>query len=245
MKKIKENKTELTYGSFLKSATLLANIGKEQEIVGHTTTDDIAIKPHRMLTDEELYNACEGRTAHKGARHGLTLNGKLARLAEQDKILLEKMKSGAAHEEIFNGDGFTPVVNKKKVKKKAKSADDLLAKPTTFVEKLETEKIVDDNDYLLKKSKKRDKKDQERAEMLIKEIRTIALTDKLGDEEMPEDFFSEKVQKKLAKAERKRILKSLDHKQLSDIVDNKLHEEVAKNKKKSKKRKHIEENTEM
>ena len=225
----------------MKSATLLANIGREQEIVGHTTTDDIAIRPHRMLTDEELYNACEGRTAHKGARHGLNLNGKLARLAEQDRILLEKMKGGAAHEEIFNGDGFTPVVNKKKVKKKAKSADDLLAKPTTFVEKLETEKFIEQSDYVLKKSKKRDKKDQERAELLIKEIRTIALTDKINDDEMPENFLTDRAQKKLEKAERKRIANMMDHKQIRDIVDNQLHEEVARIKKKSKKRKHIEE----
>nr|CAI5846827.1 unnamed protein product [Callosobruchus analis] len=31
------------------------------------------------LTDEELFAACGGRTAHKGARHGLKLSGKLSR----------------------------------------------------------------------------------------------------------------------------------------------------------------------
>lgn len=45
MKKIRENQTEMTYGNFLKSATLLANTGVEQDINGHTSTNDIEIKP--------------------------------------------------------------------------------------------------------------------------------------------------------------------------------------------------------
>lgn len=199
-----------------------------------------------MLTDEELLDACEGRTAHKGARHGLNLNGKLARLAEQDRILLEKLKGGAAHEEIFNGDGFTPVVNKKKVKKKAKSADDLLAKQATFVDNPVIEKLLQEGDYILKKSKKRDKKDQERAELLINEIKTFALTEKVVEDAMTEDFVKtfERAQKKLDKAEKKRIAKLMDLKQLGEIVNNELHEEVTRIKKRSKKRKHIEDATE-
>ncbi|NXK00025.1 GPTC4 protein, partial [Corythaixoides concolor] len=42
---------------------------------------------HR-LTDEELMRACGGRTAHKGARHGLTMSAKLARLEEQERAFL-------------------------------------------------------------------------------------------------------------------------------------------------------------
>lgn len=45
MKKIRENQTEMTYGNFLKSATLLANTGVEEDINGHTSTNDIEIKP--------------------------------------------------------------------------------------------------------------------------------------------------------------------------------------------------------
>jgi len=66
MKKIKESKTSLQYGSFLKAATLLANVGKEEAIDGHVSTTDIEIKPIQVLTDEELFKACGGRTAHKG-----------------------------------------------------------------------------------------------------------------------------------------------------------------------------------
>lgn len=54
MRKLKKTNTSLQYGSFLKSATLLANVGKEEEIEGHTSTNDIEIKPLSILTDQEL-----------------------------------------------------------------------------------------------------------------------------------------------------------------------------------------------
>lgn len=54
MKKLKQASTSLQYGSFLKSATLLANVGKEEEIEGHLSTNDIEIKPITVLSDEDL-----------------------------------------------------------------------------------------------------------------------------------------------------------------------------------------------
>lgn len=68
LKKLKESNTQLQYGNFLKSATLLANVGEEKEIEGHVTTNDIEIKPIQVLTDEELLKACDFRTAHKGKK---------------------------------------------------------------------------------------------------------------------------------------------------------------------------------
>lgn len=43
---------------------------------------------YNQLTDEQLYTACGGRTAHKTARHNLPLSGKLERIAQQDSIFL-------------------------------------------------------------------------------------------------------------------------------------------------------------
>ncbi|XP_062521665.1 G patch domain-containing protein 4-like [Corticium candelabrum] len=37
-----------------------------------------------MVSDDELFLACGGRTAHRAARHGLKLSGKLKRLAKQE-----------------------------------------------------------------------------------------------------------------------------------------------------------------
>ncbi|XP_055686505.1 G patch domain-containing protein 4 [Lutzomyia longipalpis] len=81
-----------TYGNFVRCATLTAE-GREDRIEeedGDTFTDYTPLA-RPALNDDDLFRACGGRTAHKGARHGLTLSGKLARLAEQDNLLLQKM----------------------------------------------------------------------------------------------------------------------------------------------------------
>ncbi|XP_047360759.1 G patch domain-containing protein 4 [Vespa velutina] len=50
-----------------------------------------SIKKIPILTDEELFKACGGRTLHKGARHGLDMNGKLERVAKHEKKLMHLM----------------------------------------------------------------------------------------------------------------------------------------------------------
>lgn len=64
MKKLKNSGAKLQYGNFLKSATLLTDV--EKDIEGHITTADIEIKPFQVVNDDELFKACDGRTAHKG-----------------------------------------------------------------------------------------------------------------------------------------------------------------------------------
>uniref|UniRef100_A0A1B0DAS3 G patch domain-containing protein 4 n=1 Tax=Phlebotomus papatasi TaxID=29031 RepID=A0A1B0DAS3_PHLPP len=79
------------YGNFVKCATLTSE-GQEDRVEDENADAFPEYTPlPRPLTDEELFNACGGRTAHKGARHGLTLSGKLSRLAQQDNLLLQKM----------------------------------------------------------------------------------------------------------------------------------------------------------
>ncbi|KPP59229.1 hypothetical protein Z043_122869, partial [Scleropages formosus] len=98
----KPRKAELTkaklYGCFVKSATLLS--GQEQPEKKTCGTDDSSGSEHEeqeldlstttKLSDEDLMKACGGRTAHKGARHGLTMNAKLARLEQQEQEFLAK-----------------------------------------------------------------------------------------------------------------------------------------------------------
>ncbi|XP_051901896.1 G patch domain-containing protein 4-like [Pristis pectinata] len=50
------------------------------------------------LTDEELVRVCGGRTAHRGARHGLTMNAKLARLEEQEQNSWPSTGSGTGEQ---------------------------------------------------------------------------------------------------------------------------------------------------
>ncbi|NWX57753.1 GPTC4 protein, partial [Promerops cafer] len=80
----------LLYGRFVKSATLTA-CGEESVTSSESFQEEeekLDLSSVRRLTDEELVQACGGRTAHKGARHGLTMSAKLARLEEQERAFL-------------------------------------------------------------------------------------------------------------------------------------------------------------
>lgn len=91
-----DNKAML-YGQFVKGATLDNN----QEVKSEGEKEDASevteyLEEDRQtlqkLPDEEILKICGGMTAHKGARHGLKLNGKLERIQEQERLLLEKWK---------------------------------------------------------------------------------------------------------------------------------------------------------
>ena len=78
------------YKTFLKTSTL-ENGKMTQEKTLSTKSE---VKPellHFAISDDDLFKACGGRTAHKGARHGLNLTGKLARIAQQEKEMLSAL----------------------------------------------------------------------------------------------------------------------------------------------------------
>lgn len=109
------------YANFRKTSTL-GNDGRERidatsEGASFSTFQEPA--KTRILTDEELFNACGGRTAHKGARHGLNLSGKLSRIAEQEAVLLEKLeKNKNCPQKLFTETETEPAttIKAKKVK---------------------------------------------------------------------------------------------------------------------------------
>lgn len=86
------------YGCFVKSATLLSG----QEHPEPTSPPDGSSsseeeQEHKLdlstttnLSDADLISACGGRTAHKGARYGLTMSAKLARLEQQEAEFMAK-----------------------------------------------------------------------------------------------------------------------------------------------------------
>ncbi|KAM6910426.1 G patch domain-containing protein 4 [Xenentodon cancila] len=97
------------YGCFVKSATLLS--GQEQpEPKSDSSADDTSsssdeeedqrldLSSTTKLSDADLMKVCGGRTAHKGARHGLTMSAKLARLEQQEAEFMAKfgLKTQAA-----------------------------------------------------------------------------------------------------------------------------------------------------
>lgn len=84
-----ENYKGLEYGSFIKTEKLTGTRIHHFDKVPENT---YSTNNFQALTDDELFAACGGRTAHKAARHGLKLNGKLSRIEKQEKMLLKKMR---------------------------------------------------------------------------------------------------------------------------------------------------------
>lgn len=78
------------YGAFVKSATLVS--GREQAVGGasSSSSDEDELDLSSKLSDAQLVKACGGRTAHKGARHGLNMSAKLARLEQQEAEFMAK-----------------------------------------------------------------------------------------------------------------------------------------------------------
>ncbi|XP_071493810.1 uncharacterized protein [Diadema antillarum] len=79
----------LLYGSFVKHGTMKADglISQEKTSLSSSSDDSESDEdPPESYegNDERLYKACGGRTAHKGARHGLHLSGKLKRIQMQE-----------------------------------------------------------------------------------------------------------------------------------------------------------------
>lgn len=123
------------YSHFVKSGTLTG--GTFTQEAGQDQLEEEADQSKiRTLTDEELVKACGGRTAHKGARHGQKMSGKLQRLqeAEQQFLLQMKQQQAAASQSTAavtpatihladspeNGEEWTVAKAKKKKKKKDK-----------------------------------------------------------------------------------------------------------------------------
>nr|XP_022307009.1 G patch domain-containing protein 4-like [Crassostrea virginica] len=89
-----DNKSML-YGQFVKGATLDNNEEVTTNEGDPTKVKEVVEEDRQMLQklpDDEILRICGGMTAHKGARHGLKLNGKLERIQEQERLLLEKWK---------------------------------------------------------------------------------------------------------------------------------------------------------
>ncbi|XP_062048490.1 G patch domain-containing protein 4 [Lepus europaeus] len=86
-------KPNLLYQKFVKVATLTSGGEKpDKDLESCSDEDNEGPNPPRILTDEMLLQACEGRTAHKAARLGITMKAKLARLEAQEQAFLAQLK---------------------------------------------------------------------------------------------------------------------------------------------------------
>ncbi|XP_015121658.1 G patch domain-containing protein 4 [Diachasma alloeum] len=120
---IKKN-NNLHFGNFIKTSTLHDGENTEDEEYSsnkiHMTEKSEMLS---VLTDEELFKACGGRTAHKGARHGIKLSGKLARIERQEQELLAKQNQPST-----SFDWVTVEVKRKKKRKHEKMDYEVLGR---------------------------------------------------------------------------------------------------------------------
>ncbi|XP_026083203.1 G patch domain-containing protein 4 isoform X3 [Carassius auratus] len=122
----------MLYGCFVKSATLLS--GEEQSEKTSESDDrssssededqNLDLSSTTKLSDTDLLKACGGRTAHKGARHGLTMSAKLARLEQQEQEFMIKYgkknhtaETSTSNTDCLYRDGHPDIKEKTKRKK--------------------------------------------------------------------------------------------------------------------------------
>ncbi|XP_042296044.1 G patch domain-containing protein 4 isoform X2 [Sceloporus undulatus] len=150
---------DMLYGRFVKAATLTSGREEPSNPVPSSDSSDedekLDLSTAGRLTDEELVQACGGRTAHKGARHGLTMRAKLARLEEQEKAFLAShLQRKAAQKETESAlEG-----SKRKKKKKSRRAEDGFTEEAVSSEGLE---VMGEEERPKKKKKGKKRKREE------------------------------------------------------------------------------------
>ncbi|CAN8206759.1 unnamed protein product [Coccothraustes coccothraustes] len=140
----------LLYGRFVKSATLTA-CGEESVAASSESSqeeeEELDLSSVRRLTDEELVQACGGRTAHKGARHGLTMSAKLARLEEQERAFLATYRPQEQQQE-------PPESSQGKKKKRKQSRDGAEVPQSRQEPNTEQEEVLEEEKVVKKKKRK-------------------------------------------------------------------------------------------
>ncbi|XP_054996112.1 G patch domain-containing protein 4 isoform X2 [Sorex araneus] len=104
-------------------ATLTSSGEKPAQDLEHCSEDNSpGLKLPKILTDEMLLQACEGRTAHKAARLGITMKAKLARLEAQEQAFLAHLQGQDPGNPPVQPESKTPKKKKKKRKQKEEEA---------------------------------------------------------------------------------------------------------------------------
>ncbi|XP_055307032.1 G patch domain-containing protein 4 [Sitodiplosis mosellana] len=141
---------------------------KEEQINATRENNNGKHKPNSNLgsnlTDDDILKACGGRTAHKGARHGLAMSGKLSRIDAQEQQMLKNIAINTnTAQDIFKDWVVTTKKNKKRNKKDTNEVDE------TAYSLLDSD--LADQDYKIHyKSKKKKKQHRQRDEDLANSL---------------------------------------------------------------------------
>ncbi|NWX10811.1 GPTC4 protein, partial [Caloenas nicobarica] len=149
---------------------------------------------HR-LTDEELMRACGGRTAHKGARHGLTMSAKLARLEEQERAFLATYRQKERQPQPQESSPPAERHEKKKNKKGKSCRDGVDPKTLQSKEPSGEEEVAGEEEKVVKRKKKK-KKEEENTDK-----QEVAETKKKKKKDKAELAETKKDKEELAEAE--------------------------------------------
>uniref|UniRef100_A0A3Q1M6E2 G patch domain-containing protein 4 n=1 Tax=Bos taurus TaxID=9913 RepID=A0A3Q1M6E2_BOVIN len=149
------NKTAANLVVETRQTATLTSSGEKPDKDWESCSDDDSQepKPPNVLTDEMLLQACEGRTAHKAARLGITMKAKLARLEAQEQAFLAQLKGQDPGVPQLQSESKSP--KKKKKKRKQKEEEE----PTTT--ERSAEKYSEHTDESIRKSKKKKRQHQE------------------------------------------------------------------------------------
>ncbi|ETN58705.1 G patch domain containing 4 [Anopheles darlingi] len=238
------------YGtSFLRASVLMGGTGREETVANHTSTEDIEYAPVKMLTDEELFAACGGRTAHKGARHGLKLSGKLARIDEQNSKLLKQLESNSFEAVIKSNDWQVQLSRngRKKTKKQKRNEQRWVEHGDGAKGKKEHGDDDDDEvkdmvhhaDYVVAKNRKKrkahERTEQELADEMVSMFAELPEEDGLEEEK---EVVSPKLEskKKLKQSQRKQLSADEELDLLSDKIRKLDHSSVTIKKRERKKK---------
>lgn len=149
-------KPSLLYQKFVKTATLTSGEEKPDRDLGSCSdVDNHEPMPPKIVTDEMLLKACEGRTAHKAARIGITMKAKLARLEAQEQAFLARLKGS---KDMGASQPLTDSEPSQKKKKKRKKKEEEEAATT---EKSLGEELLEHTDKSFRKSKKKKKRQKD------------------------------------------------------------------------------------
>ncbi|KAL7306013.1 hypothetical protein TKK_0001479 [Trichogramma kaykai] len=235
-------KKNLHLGAFTKASTLHNGIvvPENPSELSELKDEETKVNVIPKMTDEELFKACGGRTAHKGARHGLNLNGKLARIAEQEQQLL------AAH--FLKSNDVSSKSTEIKQKKKKKRRKEKLMEVEDCTTALKNIHMSDDDDNAVlpplgpadeehKVSKKTNRRRQRKVNDLSHQLTKSCMIDDSieADDEKSSDTPKSKCKHKKKKGKRKRDEDAID----SDTGDITMNGETVTEppaKKKSKKK---------
>lgn len=231
LKKAKEQHAsdgKAVYDNFIQTS-LLTQGGAEIENTERIRVEDIAVSKINILTDEELFKACGGRTAHKGARHGLKLSGKIARLEQQEREMLEKLQ---AKQNPVHINKIIKTETEESQEKQHDSQEPAKTKKKKSSKEKYTENIPEDQVELSVKSKKK-KKDKKLEEAQDKSSSNLYQETVVNVEEAPSSKKKKKNRDK--EAEVTDGVKSSKKRKAEESTSNT--EEPVKSKKKRKNKK--------